>query len=78
MDKAPGQPIRRRHQDSLALPTLGAITQAIQGWPVDAGTAVALIPVFMACRERPALHLGLGLEAFELLRHGVSLGRSLG
>jgi hypothetical protein len=78
MDKAPRQPIRGRHQDSLELPTLGGITQAIQGWTVDAGTAVALIPVYLACLERPALHLGPGLEAFDLVRHGLILSQSLG
>jgi hypothetical protein len=32
----------------------------------------------MAGLERPALHLGSGLEAFDLLLNGLILGLSLG
>ena len=78
MDKAPGQPIRGRHQDRLELPALGGITQAIQGRTVNAGTAVALISVYLAGLKRPALHLSPGLEAFDLLCNGLILGLSWG
>jgi hypothetical protein len=78
MDEAPSQPIRRCDQHGLELPALSSITQAIQGWTVDAGTAVTLTPVHLPRLEHPALRLGPGPEVFELLRNGLIRGLSLG
>ena len=72
------QPIWSRDQDPIQPGSRSGIAQAIKAGAFEAGPAIAVVPEDTIPGHAPALPLGMGAEAIELLVRGLGLGLALG
>jgi hypothetical protein len=72
------QPIWGRDQDPIQPGTRSGVTQAIEAGSSEASATIAVVAEDAIHGHAPALPLGMGAEAIELLVSGLGLGLALG
>ena len=75
MNIVAGKPIRRSDQDGRGG---GRIPQVVQCWPLQAGTAVAVVAKDIVGGQLPVLCVRMGAQTLELALNRLTVGLTLG